>query len=107
MQTPKAPWEEKGSEIKNYAAKFVYIVLLYCLICDYVAFFFIDFDASFFQLVMFVVSPNSLGCVWAIFKNGFIAPKLENVSFLFMVVAKEMPTTLIPRRSVKTLVQVI
>ena len=69
--------------------------------------FFIDYDACVFQLVTFVVSPNSLGCVWAIFKNGFIAPKLENVSFLFMVVAKEMPTTLIPRRSVKRLVQVI
>lgn len=61
----------------------------------------------FFQLVMSVVSPNNLGCVWDIFKNGSIVPKLENVSFLFMVVAKEMPTTLILRRSVKRLVQVI
>lgn len=67
----------------------------------------INCDASFFQLAMSVVSPNSLGCVWGIFKNGSIAPRLENVSFLFMVVAKEMPTTLIPRRSVKRLVQVI
>ena len=57
------------------------------------------------QLAMSVVSPNSLACVWGIFRNGSIAPKLENVSFLFMVVAKEMPTTLILRRSVKRLVQ--
>ena len=74
---PKAPREEKGSEIKNHAGKFV---LLYCAslnficqICDYVANFAID-GLSFFQLAMSVVSPNSLGCVWGIFKNGSIAP---------------------------------
>lgn len=61
----------------------------------------------FFQLAMSVVYPNNLVCVWGIFKSGSITAKLENVSLLFMVVAKEMPTTLRQRRSVKRLVQVI
>lgn len=58
----------------------------------------------FFQLGMSVLFLSCLVFVWPIFPDGFITAKLKNVNLSFMVDVMVMPTTLTPRRIVRSLV---